>query len=301
VPATKTSENQPDSPIEVYDFRRPTTIPREQARLLETCLDTFGKQFSTNLAARTRARVVVDQSSVALMTYSKWTELLDATTVMGLLSIAGADQFGVFQLDGRTAETWANYALGFRSPGTNPELPLSDVIQEILRDLIGVALEALQYSFSPALAIYPEFSSFNFAAHLAQAASPDDQMLIISFHVVVDGNDAPVTIALPASNITPALGAAGRTHTTDPAAAIADSTNDIPVKLRLEWNPMQTPTGDVVALSIGDTLRFPHSVHTKARVMLGDVEVATGELAVRTDTTNYVCKIETTHQENTND
>lgn len=290
-----------DPLLEVYDFRRPTTIPREQARLLETCLDTFSKQFSTNLAARTRARVVVDETSVQLNTYSKWTETLESTTIMGLLSIAGADQLGVFQLEGSTAETWANYTLGYRRAAVGTELPLSDTIQEILRDLIGVALEALQYSFSPVLAINPEFSAFNFAAHLAQAAAPDDQMLIVRLNVTVDGNPAPVVIALPASNITPALGAAGRSAgARNPASAIAEATLEIPVEIRLELKRRQIPAEQVVDIKVGDTIIFPQHQSTKSRIMLGRVEIGTGELATSIDTPNYVCEIATTNQENPN-
>lgn len=292
----------PDPQIEVYDFRRPTTIPREQSRLLETCLDTFGKQFSTNLSARTRARVVVDETSVQLTTYSKWTEHLEPTTVMGLLSIPGAEQLGVFQLDGATAETWANYTLGYRQAATKTELPLSDVIQEILRDLIGVALEALRYSFSPVLAMHPDFASFNFAAHLAQAAAPDDQMLIISLQVTVDNNASMVNIALPASNITPALGAAGRPqHAQSPATTIALRTLDVPVQVSLKLNDRHMPAEVVLALKVGDTVTIPHHHAAKSRVMLGDVVVATGELSVSADNPNYLCKIETTNLEPSND
>jgi flagellar motor switch protein FliM len=253
------------------------------------------------VAARTRARVVVDETSVQLTTYSKWTETLDSTTIMGLLSIPGADRLGVFQLDANTAETWANYTLGLRQAASGTELPLSDIIQEVLRDLIGVALEALQYSFSPVLAINPEFSAFNFAAHLAQAAAPDDQMLIVSLNVTLDSHAAPVVIALPASNITPALGAAGRTQShLHPATAIANSALGVPVAVRLELKPRQIPAEQIIKLSVGDTIIFPHNEKTFARIMVGDVEVATGELATKSDTPNYVCEIATTHQETHN-
>ena len=53
----------------VYDFRRPTTLAREHARILELAFETFARQWGTQLTAKIRVMCQVGFVSVQMQAY----------------------------------------------------------------------------------------------------------------------------------------------------------------------------------------------------------------------------------------
>jgi flagellar motor switch protein FliM len=73
--------------IEVYDFRRPTTLAREHARVLELAFETFARQWATQLTAKVRAKSTAVSDSLEMKTYDEYALSLPSTTAMVLCAV----------------------------------------------------------------------------------------------------------------------------------------------------------------------------------------------------------------------
>ena len=83
--------------IELYDFRRPTTLAREHARVLELAFETFARQWGTQLTARVRVLCTVTCEQVVMATYDEYAGSLPAKTAMVLCTVAGLEARAVIQ------------------------------------------------------------------------------------------------------------------------------------------------------------------------------------------------------------
>jgi flagellar motor switch protein FliM len=81
--ATATSDAAPHrADVDVYDFRRPTTLAREHSRVLEVAFETFARQWGTQLTANTRTRCLVSFRQVVMLSYNEYAASLPAATTM---------------------------------------------------------------------------------------------------------------------------------------------------------------------------------------------------------------------------
>ena len=62
---------KPQKSVELYDFRRPTTLAREHARVIETAFESFARQWATQLTAKIRVKSVVSGPTVIMQTYDE--------------------------------------------------------------------------------------------------------------------------------------------------------------------------------------------------------------------------------------
>ncbi len=69
-----------DRVVELYDFRRPTTLAREHSRVLELSFDTFARQWGTQLTTKVRANTQVVFEHVSMKTYDEYASSLPPTT-----------------------------------------------------------------------------------------------------------------------------------------------------------------------------------------------------------------------------
>ncbi|GAA4158471.1 flagellar motor switch protein FliM [Gryllotalpicola daejeonensis] len=264
-----------------YDFRRPTTLAREQSRALELAFETFGRQWGTQLTAKTRVRAQVVFEAVAIRTYDDYTRSLPPTTVMLLIGLeaSASGARGVLQFPAPGGLAWISRMLGGTESGADgttaplPERGYTPVEQAIVRRLLEDTVDDLRYSFGAQLPGTVVFDSIQHNSQFAQAAAPADLMIIATFRVTVGDRCDTATVALPADAILPALVAppAGDDANGD---GIRSQITTVPVQLAVQLTPLPVTAGRVISLAVGDVIRLPHASHKPLDVVVDGVPVA---------------------------
>ncbi|MHA7209583.1 hypothetical protein [Arthrobacter sp. MDT1-65] len=113
--------------IEVYDFRRPTTLAREHARVLELAFETFARQWATQLTAKVRVKFTVVSESVDMKTYDEYASSLPATTAMVLCTIEGTKAKAVIQLPLSSEPSWVGRMVGGNGSQRPPERKFTQI------------------------------------------------------------------------------------------------------------------------------------------------------------------------------
>jgi flagellar motor switch protein FliM len=267
---------KPARQVEVYDFRRPTTLAREHSRVLELAFETFARQWGTQLTAKVRVLSQVTCEQVAMTTYDEFAASLPATTAMVLCPLEGASAKAVIQFPSSAALGWVTAMLGGHSLGGNPaghglpERKFTPVEQALVGRLMDDALEDLRYSLGSLLVAPISVGGFQYNSQFAQAAAKSDLMIVASFEIRVGEAAAPSTLAIPAEVLLPQLGESNPTSTTAGARELIDQQlAAVPVDVALGFLPARVLPSDVLDLKVGDLVALPHPEHRPLDVTVG--------------------------------
>jgi len=271
-----------DAPHARYDFRRPTTLAREQSRALELAFETFGRQWGTQLTAKTRVRSHVVFESVAIHTYDDYTRSLPPTTAMLLLGLEASPSGarGVVQFPTSAGLAWISRMLGGAEAAADgtaaalPERAFTPVEQSIVRRLLDDTVDDLRYSFGAQLPGRVAFDGIQHNSQFAQAAAPVDLMIVAGFRVSVAERSDLATVALPADAILPSLVGVKVEPDEADADGIRTQLAAVPVQLAVQLNPLPVTAGRVISLAVGDVIRLPHASHKPLDVVVDGVPVA---------------------------
>ena len=260
--STVGSSTRPQKTVEVYDFRRPTTLAREHSRVLELAFDTFARQWGTQLTAKVRVLSQVTCDQVQMLTYDEYASSLPATTAMVLCSLEGVSAKAVIQFPSSAALTWVSHMLGAAKPASLPERTFTPIEQALVRRLMDDALDDLRYSFGTMLADPISVGGFQYNSQFAQAAQKSDLMIVASFEIRVGERVAPGTVAIPADVLLSQLGESNPTiDAADARDLLGAQLASVPVGVSLTFAPAAVLPSVVLGLAVGDLLPLPHPQH----------------------------------------
>lgn len=268
---------KPTPVVELYDFRRPTTLAREHSRVLELAFETFARQWGTQLTANVRVVSQVNCEQVVMQSYDEYASGLPATTAMVLCTLDSSEAKAVIQLPAAAALSWVAYMLGSNRPRTVSERKFTQIEQALVRGLFDDALEDLRYSFGPLIVTPIAVDAIQYNSQFAQAAATGDLMIVATFAIRVGDATTTATLAIPAEVLLPQLGEANPTSNAANAGdLIAAQMGGVPLEVALRLTPAQVTPSRILGLAVGDVLRIPHPEHRPFEIAVDGQVLARG-------------------------
>ncbi|TFC96619.1 MULTISPECIES: flagellar motor switch protein FliM [Cryobacterium] len=255
--------------VEVYDFRRPTTLAREHSRVLELAFETFARQWGTQLTAKVRVMSQVKCDHVIMRTYDEYASSLPATTAMVLCPVGGIAAKAVVQFPTSAALSWVSHMLGGTASTALPERAFTQIELALVRRLMDDALEDLRYSLGSLLVHTISVGAIQYNSQFAQAAATADLMIVASFTMRIGDGTASATVALPAEALLPQLvEAVPQAGSADPVDLLRAQLSQVPVDVSVRLTPAFVLPSVVLGLAVGDLLPLPHPQHRPLDVVV---------------------------------
>lgn len=269
-----------------YDFRRPTTMPREHTRALEVAFETFARQWSTMLLSRLRAPSQVTLSSVVAITYDDYVRSLPSQGVFTTFAPYVGSEPALFQMTSRTALECLDYLLGGMG-GTTDEAAareLTEIEKRLLVDLMQRTLGDLKYAFASVLPLDPKLGATEDNPQFLQLAAANDVVIVATMTLGLgeDGEADEVTVMLPMAPIVARFSETGdRVRSSEQVSAareagrrLSRAVPNLPVDVSARFSPMTTHPPEVLGLAVGDVLRLRHPTSRPLDVVVNDVVLA---------------------------
>ena len=194
---------------ELYDFRRPMTLPREHGRVLEMAFETFTRQWGTLLTSRLRVVTHVTLESLELRSYDEYVRSLPDMTSMVLCAVEQGRSTAVLQLPLDATMIWVDHLLG--GPGITtgqPERELTEIEWQLVRDLLKQALADLTYAFAAVCPLDVSVRGIQYNPQFVQAAAASEPVIVATFEVSVADRTSGATLMIPADVLLASLRAA---------------------------------------------------------------------------------------------
>lgn len=254
--------------LEAYDFDRPTTLGRDHVRQLRGALESFARQWQTQLTTRVRAVCRIIVGDIHLATYDEYVETLPATTVMVLCSIDPLQARAIMQFPVASSLRWITRMVGSDTEPAVPDRELTIIEQAIMRSVVADALDVLHYTMGDSFPSEFKVETVRFGARTAQAAATTDSMIVIEFRIAVGETSAVVTFAVPADALSDEIAplpAEERAHVGD---LMVEQLSEVPVRVALRFQPTPVSSQIVLGLTEGDVIRLGHSKNKPLNVVV---------------------------------
>ncbi|MDO8106110.1 FliM/FliN family flagellar motor switch protein [Isoptericola sp. b441] len=282
--AAPAKRRQRSAEPELYDFRRPMTLAREHARILEVAMETFARQWGTLLTSRTRVVAQIALDGVELRTYDEYIRPLPSTSLMILCGVEPARATGVLQLPVDAGMVWVDYLLGGPGQPIGPaDREMTEIEWQLLRELVQTGLHELAYAFTSVTRLELTAKSVQYAPQFVQAAAAQETVLVATFVIELGNRHDEATLMLPADAVLAALREADGTDARTPdelrdhdaaVRALSAQVRDVPVGVAVRFQPLTVTTDEIGELQVGDVIGLQHRSDTPLDVVVDDVVLA---------------------------
>jgi flagellar motor switch protein FliM len=264
--ATGEGTRRPRPEPRSYGFRRPVRLAREDAHLLKVAMQTFGRQATTALTTGLRALSVMSLVQVEEMSYDEYLTGLAEASVSAVLSLEPLQGKALLSIDLDTLLVMIDHLLGGNGSDHQPERPLTDIEQTLVRHIFGRVLRELAYAFEPIAVTKPNLLTLESNAQFVQAAAPTDPVVVARMQLAVGDRVSSADLCLPFAMLAPALEAVNLSADhgekirlrSVAAARTTQRLNNVEVDVSIRFDPIRLPSAQIGQLAVGDVLNLGH-------------------------------------------
>ena len=272
-----------------YDFRRPTKLSRQHARVLEITYESFCRQWATLLSSTMRTTVQVHLDGIEQHSYDEYAAALPMPTVMAVFDPQPLTGAGILHLDSGLVLSCIDRMLGGTGAGTQPQRPLTDIEASLARGLVERTLAELAGSYTSLVDLKPELTGLEQNPQFAQAAAATDVMIVARFDLDMGAVQGSATLAMPLDPLLAALTAA-ELRVASPEELrqrrimrdrLDDHMEAIPIEVSVRFNAAQLRPDQILALVPGDLVRLPHRADRPLDIVASGAHVASAVAGAR--------------------
>lgn len=260
-----------------YNFKRPDRISKDQIRSLYLMHDLFARTISSAVSLDWRAMFEASLISVEQQSYAEFLQTIPDPGVIYSLSMAPLPGTAALEISPAVAFAMVDRLVG--GPGEAPrslrtateiELSITEAFVKIVKDYLAQAWDSL-------LEIDFEVIGHETRPQFLQLVSPNDFVLVITFHVQLNAASGTMNFCLPVTALEPVLKQTGLPSqrrraqgTAEDAGAIAEALRHAPVTVAAEIPGVSLRFEDLLRLEVGDVIKLEHRLDEPVSVTVAD-------------------------------
>jgi len=193
--------------VQVYDFKRPERVSKEQMRALEGIHESFARNFGAFLSGFLRTIVEIRVATAEQLTYSEFIHSLPNPTNFNLLTCEPLEGQMCLEISPLIIYPVIDRLLG----GSNAELfipqrPLTLIEQRLVGRITDRALGAITESWAELLEVKFKIAEVESNPHLVQIVAPNEVVVVLGFEIKMGGRAGTMSLCIPFNVIEPVMG-----------------------------------------------------------------------------------------------
>src|SRR3954454_18716736 len=234
-----------------YDFRRPVRLARDQGHLLRIAMETFGRQSSTVLQTRLRVVCTLGTPDNEELSYDEYLSPVPEPAVGAVVGLEPWSGRSLLSFEVPALLEVVDHLLGGSGAEQQPNRPLTDIEQALVRHLLNRMLRELCYALEPLGRIEPDLASLESNPSFVQAAAPTDPVVVARMELAIGERTSAASLCIPYATLAPALDRLSRAEE-DEARALArrqgperpkQRLTAVEVDVAVRFMPLRLPSG----------------------------------------------------------
>ncbi len=189
---------------EVYDFRRPDKLSKEQLRSLQMVHETFARHAATGLSAHLRTPVQIDLISIEQVPYEDYLRGIEHSvfTVMSLPPLTGQ---AVLEVEFNLVFSMIDRLLGGPGRAVNRTM-LTDIERPLIKQMIERMFAGIKTAWEGVVIVNPGIEQMETTGQFVQIAPPNDIVVTILFEVRIGTMRGAMSLCVPYLVLKPITG-----------------------------------------------------------------------------------------------
>lgn len=273
-----------------FDFRHPSTLSRDDARVLQVLQETFAHGVATTLASAVRANIDVQIGRIDQTPHGEALRNMANPSSLTLLRLDPIAPTALLQIDPTITFSVLELLLGGPGTGPHPERAHTEVEESILVGLLARFLPSVDEAFEPIHHVVTSLTGQESNPSFVQIASNTDMVVSINLDVGVDEVRGGMRLIVPVAALRPWLDAL----VTEPVdtqrspdegqivhALVTDHLSSVDVTATARFEPLIASSKQLMELAVGDVLALEHQADQPLTLEIDGVaihEVAIGRV-----------------------
>ncbi|HEY7116990.1 MAG TPA: flagellar motor switch protein FliM [Tepidisphaeraceae bacterium] len=250
--------------VNVYDFKRPERVSKDQMRALEALHEGFGRNLGAALSGYLRTIIEVNVANIEQLTYSEFIHSLPNPTCFNLLKADQLDGQLCLEISPLIIYPIIDRLLG----GSNadlfiPQRPLTQIEQRLVQRITDRATQHLSEAWSNLTPVTFKVEDFESNPQLVQIVPPNETVVVIGFELKMGNRAGTMSLCIPYNVIEPIMGIlaaqnwfsyARKAGQQDHLRKLTSSLNTAPVEMRAFLAQTSISINDLLSLQPGDIL-----------------------------------------------
>src|SRR5690242_16916279 len=193
--------------VQLYDFKRPERVSKDQMRALEALHEGFGRNLGAALSGYLRTIIEVSVAHIEQLTYSEFIHSLPNPTCFNLLKAEQLDGQLCLEISPLIIYPIIDRLLG----GSNadlfiPQRPLTQIEQRLVQRITDRATQHLSEAWSNLTPMTFSVCDFESNPQLVQIVPPNETVVVIGFELKMGNRAGTMSLCIPYNVIEPIMG-----------------------------------------------------------------------------------------------
>jgi flagellar motor switch protein FliM len=193
--------------VQLYDFKRPERVSKDQMRALEALHEGFGRNFGAALSGYLRTIIEVSVAHIEQLTYSEFIHSLPNPTCFNLLKAEQLDGQLCLEISPLIIYPIIDRLLG----GSNadlfiPQRPLTQIEQRLVQRITDRATHHLSEAWSNLTPVTFRVDDFESNPRLVQIVPPNETVVVVGFELKMGNRTGTMSLCIPYNVIEPIMG-----------------------------------------------------------------------------------------------
>lgn len=258
------ASSAPRTDVQVYDFKRPERVSKDQMRALEALHEGFGRNFGAALSGYLRTIIEVNVSQIEQITYSEFIHSLPNPTCFNLLKADRLDGQLCLEISPLIVYPIIDRLLG----GSNadlfiPQRPLTQIEQRLVSRITDRATHHLSEAWSNLTPATFKCEDFESNPQLVQIVPPNETVVVVGFELKMGNRAGTMSLCIPYNVIEPIMSLLAAQNwfsyqrkggQEDHFRKLTKNVNNAPVEVRAFLAQTSIRVNDLLAMQVGDII-----------------------------------------------
>lgn len=250
--------------VQVYDFKRPERVSKDQMRALEALHEGFGRNLGAALSGYLRTIIEVGVAKIEQLTYSEFIHSLPNPTCFNLLKADQLDGQLCLEISPLIIYPIIDRLLG----GSNAELfipqrPLTQIEQRLVQRITDRATQHLSEAWSNLTPVKFSVEESESNPQLVQIVPPNETVVVVGFELKMGNRAGTMSLCIPYNVIEPIMGLLAAQNWfsyqrkgghEDHLRKLTRNVNNAPVEVRCFLARTTIKLDDLLSLEPGDII-----------------------------------------------
>lgn len=266
-------------PVQLYDFKHPERISKDQIRTLRTIHDSLARMLATYFSTTLRTLVDVNFSSIDQVTFNEYMMSLSVPNALYILNMEKLDGKAIIEISPQFLLFAVDRLLGGLGDTEFESREITVIEQNVVARIIQQMLIRLNEVWSQVYSIGATVEGFESDPQFVQIARSSEALAIIFFEIHVRGATFTMNIAIPYYALEPILtklslqsmmaitGRVEEKHTGDEIARRLEATR-LPIRVLLAETNVKIR--DLIELKKDDLLQLDQRTNAELPVLISE-------------------------------
>jgi flagellar motor switch protein FliM len=262
----------------VYDFKHPNRVSKDQLRTLQTIHETFAKTFNAYLAVRLRTIVDINLISVDQLQYSEFILSISDPSCIYIFRVEELNGVAILELSPNLVLYIVDRLFGGKGQTTEEARPITTIEQTVMKKIIEKAMENLSTAWQQVAPLTFILEGFESNPDVVQIAPPGETVITISLEIKIQDTSSLMNVCFPYLILEDIISKLNVQHfiSMSKKETSEEQLATIQERLRLTSLPIiaylgrtEITVNDLLDLNVGDVIRLNKRVEDLLEISIG--------------------------------